>query len=77
MLDAFGFELFVGDTVACIQTSSNKLIIGEITQFGENFVYIKTDGLGFDTTKYPADIVKRVIKPADLKLLKFTIGSDQ
>ena len=75
MKDVFGFELSVGDTVAFIQNSSLKLIIGKIDSLGANHVYIKWTG--GTTNKYPIDVVKQVIKPADLKLLKFTIGSDQ
>ncbi len=73
MLDIFGFELFVGDTVAFI--SYGEIITGMINNINHTQLVIKYPG-GY-TNKFPKEIVKRVLDPADLKLLKFTIGSNQ
>ena len=75
MKDIFGFALSVGDTVAFIKPTTNSLVHGKIRNIGVNHLYIKWQG-GI-ANKYPADVVKRVLEPADLKLLKFTLGSDQ
>lgn len=75
MKDFFGFELSVGDTVVMIDPAALYLTIGTVKEILQREVRIKyLDG---ETNKYPGEVVKRVLEPADLKLIKFTIGSDQ
>ncbi len=78
MLDIFGFELRVGDTVAFLDSLHQEMTTGTIIHIypkKPDMVHIKYHG-GY-TDKYPHGVVKRVLEPADLKLLKFTIGSNQ
>ena len=75
MKDLFGFELNVGDTIALIDPVTHNLTIGSIQEINPPVLKIKfSQG---ETNKYPGEVVKRVLEPADLKLIKFTIGSDQ
>jgi len=75
MQDFFGFELRVGDTVATLDPTTLNLIIGTVKELLPSQVRIKySHG---ETNKYPGEVVKRVLEPSDLKLIKFTIGSDQ
>ncbi len=78
MKDVFGFELFVGDTVAFVNSVDNSLTMGTIDHIypkNPEMIQIKYSG-GF-TNKYPAGVAKRVLEPTDLKLLKFTLGANQ
>ena len=72
MKDLFGFELNVGDTIALIDPVTHNLTIGSIQEINPPVLKIKfSQG---ETNKYPGEVVKRVLEPADLKLIKFTIG---
>lgn len=78
MKDVFGFELRDGDTVAFVDLVDNSLTIGTIVQIypkKPDMIRIKYRS-GY-TNKYPNEVVKRVLEPSDLKLLKFTIGANQ
>jgi len=75
MKDIFGFELSVGDTVAFGEPAASRLVTGVIKSIDTYTLYIKFPH-GY-TNKYPGEVAKRVLEPADLKLLKFTLGSDQ
>jgi len=78
MKDIFGFELFIGDTVAFVNLVDNSLAMGTIDHiYPKNPAAICIKYRDGYTNKYSEDVVKRVLGPADLKLLKFTIGSNQ
>lgn len=78
MKDVFGFDLFVGDTVAFVDLVDNSLTRGTIIHILPDVpvkIHIKYRG-GY-TNKYPNEVAKRVLEPDDLKLLKFTLGANQ
>ena len=71
MKDIFGFDLSVGDTVAFV--TSNSLTIGTIDHIYPKTKVLEIKHPGGYANKTVSEVAKRVLKPSDLKLLKFTI----
>lgn len=78
--DFFGFDIYTGDTVAAIWDVYLKecTVINVYPEHNRiNLEFTDLGGARSDFTCQASAVVKKIMDPEDLKLVKFTLGANQ